>query len=143
MTMHMVHAGLNTTNDRPRKKKPTPQQQKAKAEHEAWLRTQGLHPDQLAAKPQPKSKKLSSWKGPVAPGVPCSNTVVDGGAVRSVFEGHWRDQYKDDPLMAEREKIALAKAEELKKNLMPIYNKGPVQVVTPGLSPKDFGKRRP
>ena len=110
MTMHMVHAGLSTTNDKPRKKKPSPAQQKAKAEHEAWLRKQGIHPDQLAAKAQPKSKKLTSWRGAVDPGAPCSNTVVDGGAVRSVFNSHWQDRYKDDPLMAEREREALAKA---------------------------------
>ena len=44
MSMHMVHAGLTTLNTGRNKKKPGVKQNRAAAEHDKWLRSQGLHP---------------------------------------------------------------------------------------------------
>lgn len=140
--MHLVGPALNTNGNT--KKKLTPAQLKAKAEHEAWLKKQGLHPTQLEArKVNQKNSKLKSWKGPVSPGAPCSNGFALAGAKNSVFDSQWQDRYRDDPLMAEREAAALAKAEAKKGRVLPLYNKGGYQLMTEGLTHKDLGKRRP
>lgn len=140
--MHLVGPALNTNGKT--KKKPTPAQLRAKAEHEAWLKKQGLHPDQLAAKQSNKKPaKLKSWKGAVDSSAPCSNGFALGGAKKSVFDSEWQNPYEDDPEMAQREAQALAKAQALKSQIMPLYNKGPTQLMTSGLKMTDLGKRRP
>jgi len=48
--MHLAPVFVTTTNYGKTKKKSTPAQQRAKAEHEAWLRKRGLHTDQLQAR---------------------------------------------------------------------------------------------
>ena len=50
MTMQMVGPYLTTTRYSNKKKKPNAKQLKAQAEHDKWLRKNGVHPDQLAAK---------------------------------------------------------------------------------------------
>ena len=121
MSMHMVHAGLTTLNTGRNKKKPGVKQNRAAAEHDKWLRKQGLHPEQIAQrqKNKPKTmsadtstsstKKISSLGNGFAPIV----------AKRSVFDSAWRKDYEDDPLMAEREAMALQEAEEKKKYIRP------------------------
>ena len=141
MSMHLVGPALNTNGNT--KKKRSNAELKAQANHNAWLRKQGIHPDQLAAKAKPKSRTLKLDLVQDRDSAPCSNGFAPGGAKKSVFDSEWQKTYEDDPEMAERETIALAKAQALKSRLSPIYNKGPVQLVTAGLSPKDFGKRRP
>jgi hypothetical protein len=59
-----------------------------------------------------------------------------------VFDSEWKRTYADDPVMAERERAALAKAQAIKANLMSLYNKGPIQLNT-GLKMTELGKRRP
>jgi hypothetical protein len=104
----------------------------------------GLDPDTLAKKTAHTHKgKLQGNFVKDRNGLPCSNSFAPSGGKTSIFDSRWQDPYKDDPLMAEREALAQQQAEARKANLSPIYNKGPVMVVTPGLSPKDFGKRRP
>ena len=56
MTMHMVNPGLSLINTKKNKKKPSAAQLRAKAEHEAWLRKNGVHPDQLQARPRQTNK---------------------------------------------------------------------------------------
>ena len=139
--MHLVHPGLSTTRVSKEKKKLTPKQEKAQAEHNAWLKKQGLHLDQLAARatrPSKLTKTVSADKS----GPQCNNGFAQGGYKTSIFDSEWNHAYDDHPLMAEREAEALKKAEALKGQLMPLYNKGPVMVKTKGLDQKDFGKRR-
>ena len=142
--MHMIHAGLTTLNTGRNKKKSGVKQNRAAAEHDKWLRKQGLHPEQIAQrqKNKPKTmsadtstsstKKISSLGNGFAPIV----------AKRSVFDSAWRKDYEDDPLMAEREAMALQEAEEKKKRIAPAYSKGAYQYITPGSDLKDIGKKK-
>jgi hypothetical protein len=142
MSMHLIHPGLTTLNTAKRKKKPSVSQQRAKHEHDEWLRKQGIHPEQLAKKVK-KPGKLKYTIHPKDESGPCSNGFADGGAKKSIFDGNWQDRYKDDPLMAEREQLALKKAEALKARVLPLYNKGGLQLMPEGLKMTDLGKRRP
>lgn len=130
MTMHMVHPGLNTINTGKNRKKLNAKQQRSLAEHEAWLRKQGLHSDQLARNKAKKQKTLEF--GPAFAGTPAqlSNRVENGGFKKTIWDTKWKRTYEDDPLMAEREDDALRKADAKKSRLMPLYNKGPVQFCT-------------
>lgn len=130
MTMHMVHPGLTTLNTGKNKKKPSIKQQRAAAKHDAWLRSQGLHPDQLSVRKDPKPGRLRASLSVDKTGPQCNNGFAPGGAKKSLFDSKWKKTYEDDPLLAEREENALKKAEALKANLMPLYNKGPVQLQT-------------
>ena len=145
MTMHLVHPGLSNINTKNKKsKKLSAKEQQAKKDHEAWQRKNGVHPEQLAAKKvNIGSKKLKPYLSIDKTSMPVSNGFAPGGAQKSIFDSQWQRTYDDDPFMAEREQVALTQAEARKSRLAPIYNKGPVMVVTPGISPKDFGKRRP
>lgn len=142
MTMHMVHPGLTTINTGKSRKKPSVKQQRAAALHESWLRTQGLHPDQLAArKGSDRPRKLNLKIAVDRSGPQCTNGFAPAGAKKSVFDSKWKKTYEDDPLLAAREEIALGKAEALKSKLMPLYNKGPVQLNTDIRSLKDGNGR--
>ena len=142
MTMHMVHPGLSTINTGKIRKKLTVKQEKAAADHAAWLKKQGLHPDQLAAKVAGKRPgKMTKLFDTKVEEPQCSNGFAPGGAKNSVFDSQWKRTYEDNPFMAEREQAALRQAEALKSRLMPLYNKGPVMYA--GNMPiSDFGKRR-
>ena len=142
MTMHMHHAGLSMTNTRQRRTKLTPAQVKAQQEHEAWLKKQGLHTQQLAEKSQgkqPKKLKLDLVKDRQGP--QCSNGFAPGGAKISVFDSQWQKTYDDDPLMAEREAEALKKAESLKTQIAPAYSKGAYQLITGKFDVKNLGRK--
>jgi len=140
MAFHLEKPYINNIGST--KKKLTAKQQKAKAEHEAWLRSQGLHPDQLAAKPKVAPRKLTKVVEVDRRGPQVTNGFAPGGAKKSVFDSQWQRTYEHDPVMAERERAALAQAEAKKSNLMPLYNKGPVQYNS-GLKMTELGKRRP
>lgn len=142
MTMHLVHPGLTTIKSDKKKSKPSAKQLRARAEHDAWLRKQGVHLDQLV-KRVPKPGKLNKTFNIQPDATPCSNGFASGGAKKSIFDGNWQDKYLDDPLMAEREQIALQKAEALKGRILPLYNKGGLQLMPEGLKMTDLGKRRP
>lgn len=129
MTMHMVHAGLTTVNTGKTKKKLNAKQKRALAEHEQWLRKQGLHPDQRS-KTTAKSHTVKYELKNTDSNLPLSNNVVEGGYKKTIWDSQWRKTYEDDPLMAEREEDALRRAEKYKGRLMPLYNKGPVQLCT-------------
>lgn len=139
MAFHLEKPYINNIGST--KKKLSAKQLKAKAEHEAWLRSKGLHVDQLAAKPKTAPRKLKHVVQADRTGPQVSNGFAPGGAKKSVFDSEWKRTYDDDPVMAERERAALAKAEAIKGNLMSLYNKGPIQLNT-GLKMTDLGKRR-
>lgn len=98
------------------KSKPTAKQLQAKAEHEAWLRKNGVHPDQLKHKPKskialPKFKKDTT---------PLSNTIVDGGRDRSIMG----NLYKESDATKRGVLNNIAKTTQL-------YNKGGYGVAVP------------
>lgn len=139
MTMHLLPAFINTNGNTKRKK--TPQQVKAQAEHEKWLKKNGVHPDQLSTKAQPKSRKLKLELVKDRNTPACSNGFAPGGAKRSVFDSEWQQQYAD-PTMVERERAALRAAQEKKNRVMPLFNKGGLQY-SGDLKMTELGKRRP
>ena len=59
MSMHMVHAGLTTLNTKKNRKKLGVKQNRAAAEHEKWLRNQGLHPEQIKLKKEVDKNRTS------------------------------------------------------------------------------------
>jgi hypothetical protein len=141
MTMHLVNPGLSLINTKNKKKKPNAAQSRAKAEHEAWLRKNGVHPEQLQTRPK-KTEKLQMNIVADRSGPQVSNGFANAGMKKSIWDTEWQRTYEDDPLMAEREAEALRKATALKANLHPIYHKGGVMLKTPGLGMQDLGKRR-
>jgi hypothetical protein len=142
MTMHMVHPGLSTVNTGKSKKKPSAKQRQATEKHAAWLKKQGLHIDQILARSGGnRSEKLTTLFKTKIDGTQCSNGFAPAGAKNSVFDSQWKRTYEDDPLMAEREKTALKQAKALKSRLMPLYNKGPVQLSTKSHNLKDGNGR--
>lgn len=140
MAFHLEKPYINNIGNT--KKKPSARQIKAQAEHEAWLRKMNVHPDQLAAKPKSAPRKLKSVVTVDTSGPQVSNGFAPAGAKRSVFDSEWQHTYDHDPVMAERERVALRQAEAKKANICQTYNKGPV-MYSGGMNPKDFGKRRP
>lgn len=140
--MHLANPGLTTTSSGTSKKKLNVKQERAKQEHDAWLRKQGLHPDQIAAKKSNAKKKLKLDLVVNKGGPQCTNGFTNGGFRTSVFDSNWNRRYEDDPKLAEREALALRKAEALKADLLPLYNKGPIQLRPKGLKMDELGKRR-
>lgn len=140
MTMHLCKPHINNIGNH--KKKPSAKLLRARHEHDQYLRKMGLHPDQLAAKPKSAPKKLASSVKADTSGPQCSNGFASGGFAKSVFDSKWKRTYEHDPVMAEREAIALAKAEAKKSRIMPLYNKGGLQFAG-DLKMTDLGKRRP
>lgn len=140
MAFHLEKPYINNIGNT--KRKPSARALKAKAEHDAWLRRQGLHPDQLASKPKDAPRKLRKVVSVDRSTPDVSNGFAPGGAKKSVFDSEWQRRYDEDPIMAERERIALAKAEAKKANIMPLYNKGGLQY-SGNLKMTELGKRRP
>jgi len=98
-----------TTTKTGRSTKPSAKQIQAKAEHEAWLRKNGVHPDQLT---RAKSYKvdLPSYK---TEKVQLSNTIVDGGRAKGIMANlHKEPEHVQRQVMA---KVA---------SVTPLYNKG-------------------
>ena len=144
MAFHIVHAGLTTNNTKKSKSKKTQTQSqiKAKADHEKYLKSMGVHPDQLSAKKTNTSaKKLTPWLTIDEATARVSNGFALSGAKTSIFDSEWQRTYEDDPAMAEREAEALRRAEALKARTAPAYSKGAYQLITPGEDVKTLGKK--
>ena len=139
--MQLAPAYFNNIGNKTAKKR-TPAQIKAQAEHDAYLRKNGVHPEQLAMRSKPKCKKLKT-EAIRDNSLPCSNGFAPGGAKTSVFDSKWDQRYQEDPEMAMRERRAIAEADRKRSTAMPLYPKGPIQVLTPGMAMSDLGKRRP
>lgn len=108
------------------KTKATAKQLQAKAEHEAWLKKNGVHPDQLKHKPKVKNS-LPSYK---TEKVNLSNTIVDGGRNKSIMA----NIYKESEAV-QRKILEKAKRTEM------AYNKGGLVYVTDGMDIKTMGSR--
>lgn len=135
--MHLVGPYMTTTkNSGKGKKKPnTAAQRKADAEHAAWLRKRGLHPDQKPLRDAVlKNKGVSinrvpDYKADRRDVAPVSNGV--GNGFRS---GIMANLHKEKP---ETQKAILDKA----SRCMPLYNKGGYQFATDGTDMKTVGSK--
>ena len=74
MTMHLVR-GMTTTSTRKRKTNRGPGLAKAKADHDAWLRKMGVHPDQLKHKEKSLGKSVQAYTRESST-VPTSDRIV-------------------------------------------------------------------
>jgi phage protein D len=114
MSMHLLGPMYNTNGST--KTKSSAKQLKAKAEHEAWLRANGVHPDQLKHKKKHKIA-LPSYKTDTAQ---LSNTIQDGGRANGVMANLYKEK-------RHVQNEILAKA----KGVTQLYNKGGYGVAVP------------
>jgi len=108
------------------KSKPSAKQLQAKAEHEAWLKRNGVHPNQLKHKPKTKNA-LPSYK---TEKVQLSNTIMDGGRDKSIMSNLYKES-------AAVQRMILDKA----KRTEIAYNKGGLVYVTDDMDIKTMGSR--
>lgn len=83
--MQLLHPAFNNLKSTKKKVVSTNKKlQEAKTAHEAWLRSQGIHPDQLKAKKSSKSisNKPSRYLGD---GLKTSDTIVDAGRAKGIM----------------------------------------------------------
>jgi glutaredoxin 2 len=98
------------------KKKMTVRQAQAKAEHEAWLRSRGVHPEQLT-KAKLHKNKIPSYK---TEKTELSNTIVDGGRAKGIMANLYKESaHVQTQVMA---KVA---------GVTQLYNKGGYGVAVP------------
>ena len=122
MSMHLVGPYLTTTRYNG-KKKLNAKEQKAKAEHEAWLKKQGLHPNQLATR---KALKGTVKTKNDLPDYRVDNPYQLSNGIGNGFrKGVMENLHKEKP---EVQKEILYKA----SRCMPLFNKGGIQYATPG-----------
>jgi hypothetical protein len=81
--MHLAPPNLTTTG-KSKTKKLTPAQIKAKAEHDAWLKKQNLHPTQLAKNKRKEDSKLLDLRQRTP--VILSNSFAPGGFKIGIME---------------------------------------------------------
>jgi Tat protein secretion system quality control protein TatD with DNase activity len=74
--MSLLPAYYTTLNLKKQKSKSVTQE--TKLSHEQWLRSQGVHPDQLKARKKRSNKTLSSQAVPKAPDVSAKNLMALG-----------------------------------------------------------------
>jgi hypothetical protein len=98
--------------------------------------------EQLQAKPKVAPRKLTKVVEVDRSGPQVTNGFAPAGAKKSVFDSKWQRTYAHDPVMAERERAALAQAEAKKAKVMPLFNKGGLQY-SGDLKMTELGKRRP
>lgn len=103
-----------TTTKTGRSTKPSAKQVQAKAEHEAWLRRNGVHPEQLT-KAKLHKNALPSYK---TEKVQLSNTVVDGGRVHGIMANLHKESAATRAAILEKASRAV-----------PLYNKGGLQLL--------------
>ena len=134
MSMHLVGPYMTTTkyNSKGKKVANSERERKAKAEHDAWLRKRGLHPEQKAKNPIKKAEinRIPDYRSDLRNSVPLSNAVGNG-----FKNGVMENLHKEKP---EVQKEILAKA----KRTAPAYSKGPYQYITPDADLSDIGKKK-
>jgi len=110
MSMHLMGPYMTTTkyNSKKSNRKKTAKQLKAEAEHDKFLRKQGVHPDQLAAKK--KRQDLNSIPDYKAnkPDVELSNKIAGHGPAR-----------QSNTYSGERQLLGIATMH--KSNMVPVF----------------------
>lgn len=131
MSMHLERAFVTTTNysGRGKRKPNTAAQRKADAEHDAWLRKRGLHPDQRRDKQIKSTATIPNYREGITSKIPLSNAVGNG-----YKSGVMENLHKEAPQV---QKEILAKA----SRCMPLYNKGGYQYATDGTDMKMVGSK--
>ena len=131
MSMHLERAFITTTNYGSKGKKlaNTAAKRKADAEHDAWLRKRGVHPDQLKARNIKSTASIPNYREGIRSTAPLSNAVGNGFKT-----GVMENLHKEAP---EVQKAILDKA----SRCMPLYNKGGLQYCTEGTDMKMVGSK--
>jgi hypothetical protein len=131
MSMHLERAFITTTNCGSKGKKlaNTAAKRKADAEHDAWLRKRGVHPDQLKTKQIKSVATIPNYREGIRSTAPLSNSVGNG-----FKNGVMENLHKEAP---EVQKAILDKA----SRCMPLYNKGGYQYMTDGTDPTTVGSK--
>lgn len=127
MSMHLEKPYLTTTRYNG-KKKLNAKQQRAKAEHDEWLRKRGLHPDQRKT-PIKSIVEVPNYREGIRSTVPLSNSVGNGFKT-----GVMENLHKEAPKV---QKAILDKA----SRCMPLYNKGGYQYMTDGTDVTTVGSK--
>ena len=122
--MALLPAYYTTTNQRKRK-----QRKHDRSEHDAWLVKMGVSPKQIKA----KKSKNTEWKSEYTSGLKVDRStahhesplaeVCDGGKDATANRSVMANLHKEND---ETREAILAKA----KRVMPLYNKGGLQVLT-------------
>lgn len=138
MSFHMVGPYMTTTKYSSKGKKVanSDRERKAKAEHDAWLRKRGLHPDQkplrdamMKAKGAKQINRIPDYREGITSTAPLSNAVGNGFRT-----GVMENLHKEKPNV---QKAILDKA----SRCMPLYNKGGYQFATDGTDMKTVGSK--
>jgi hypothetical protein len=132
--MHMCGPGLTTTkyNGKSKKGPNTAAARKSKAKHEAWLREQGLHPEQLelrrAFKGQHRNELPNlSVNNPIPLG---NNIAVNGGYRNGVLDNlHKETEVVRQQILDKANCVEMA------------YNKGPLMYHSPGTDRSQLGSK--
>ena len=103
-------------------------QKRALQEHENWLRSKGLHKDQLKKKPKVKEEKDTVKEE--KPTLPKTSDKVGNGFRTGIL----------DKLHLEPEEVR-KKIIEKTKRVESLYSKGPLQYVTDGTNVQEIGTK--
>lgn len=132
--MHLIGPYMTTTkyNSKGKKKPNTAAQRKADAEHAAWLKKRGLHPDQKSQKATPSTlNNLPDYQKESRKVAPLGNNIaVKGGFKTGVMD----NLHKEKPQVQ-------AKIKEWATRVAPLYNKGGLQVITDGTDITTIGSK--
>lgn len=132
MSMHLVGPYLTTTRYNG-KKKLNAKAQRAKDEHAAWLRKQGLHPDQLTRRLKDvkvEKKPLHTIDERILPAL---SNKVGNGIKNDIWEKIRKGEEKPE---------TVAEIEAKAKRIAIAYNKGAYQYMGDGKENfKDAGKK--
>ena len=130
MTMHLLPAYYTTTNTKKKKSKP----KKSDLEHQAWLAKRGLLPSQLKAK-----KEVDiNWKAEYAKSIKVEKkyeSATMSGTSESCAKKDIMTRLHKEPEHVRREILEKA------SRVMPLYNKGGLQYVTPDTDIKMVGSK--
>jgi len=81
MTMHLVR-GMSSLNTKKRKTKKQPGWEKAQKQHDAWLRSMGVHPDQLKNQEKHSGYSIPNYTES-RPSLPTSDRICGSTAKKS------------------------------------------------------------
>ena len=133
MHLERAHLNLSKTSTKGKQLANTASLRKAVSEHEAWLKKQGLHKDQL------DDRKKNFKKGKVKPlmdGLPempalSNNLKVNGGFARTSIMDKLQNESKEvrQEIINKSQRVA------------PAYNKGGYQFISPETDLTTMGKK--
>ena len=111
MSMHLVGPYMTTTKYNRKQKKPNAKLTKAQAEHDKWLRKQGVHPEQLEAKKAKRGNVITNTIPDYranASSIPTSDKVAGHGPAKESMT-----------YSGERQLLGIATMQ--KSNMVPVF----------------------